>query len=239
MTIRVTTLKSIAAGVAFCLVTIALLWASYGPQDMFRGADRSVHDVESAAADLSRWPFGAAEQHFAIDAASSSRMGFLRREIRKGFPIPKAWRTELEMARTESSLALLSTVNVLINKTPYVTEMRDQWKPPVVFLAEGGDCDCFAAAKYILLRDLGFSADDLRITGLHLRKNKRLHVVLVARTGSGKFEKFVLDNIGNYVRTAIYTDEYVPLISLNENGVWTHNRRGQAMAENFANPAKP
>lgn len=219
---------------------IVLLWAFFGSApDVFRGAERTKLDIEDVATNLSHWPFGAAEKRFETVAAKSSRIRFLQREIRKGFPIPGAWRADLERARQGSGLDLLSTVNVLINKTQYVQEMRDQWKPPTVFLAEGGDCDCFAAAKYILLRNLGFPAKDLRITGVRRRKSKGFHAILVARTGLGKFDRFVLDNIGNYVRTALYTDEYVPVVSLNENSVWTHDKRGQALLKMFANPAKP
>lgn len=240
MTIRAITKKPISVGLAIVLVTIALLWALHGPvRDTFRGAERSAVDVENAAANLAHWPFGAAEKRLATDVARSSRMAFLRREIHKGFPIPKPWQSKLDKLRNRKNLVLLSTVNVLINNTPYVDERRDQWKAPAVFLAEGGDCDCFAAAKYILLRDLGYPAKDLRITGVRLRGKKSLHVVLVARTGSGEFERFVLDNMGNYVRTAIYTDEYVPLLSLNENRIWIHDLRGQILAEKFVNPARP
>lgn len=240
MRVRVVTIKLITGGAVLFFAAITLLWAFYGPaRDTFRGAERTKLPFGNVVANLARWPFGAAETHLETEAAKSSRLMFLQREIRKGFPIPTAWRPELAKSRNKSGLDLLSTVNVLINKTPYVREKRDQWKAPAVFLSEGGDCDCFAAAKYILLRDLGFSAKDLRITGVELRRNKRLHVVLVARTGMGPFDKFVLDNIGNYVRTALYTDEYLPLISLNENGVWTHDNRGRVLAETFVNPPQP
>jgi predicted transglutaminase-like cysteine proteinase len=236
----VITKKSVFGGAVIFLVLAPLLWPDSGPApDVCFSAGSETVDVENAAADLSRWPFGNLEKMFAIDAEKSSRMALLRREIRKGFPVPKAWRPILEKPDNKYGLGRLSTVNALINTTRYVTEKVDQWKPPAVFLAEGGDCDGYAAAKYILLRHLGFPAKDLRITGVRIRKNNSLHAVLVARTGSGKFKNYVLDNIGNYVRSALYTDKYVPLISLNEKGVWIHDPRGQAIAERFANPPLP
>ena len=133
----------------------------------------------------------------------------------------------------------MRTINVLVNKAPYVLEKRDQWKAPSLFLSEGGDCDCFTANKYILLRTLGFPAKDLRITVVRPRNSTTLHVILIARTGSGKFQKYVLDNEGNYVRTALYADEYVPLISVNEIGAWIHRKKGWALVNGFINPEQP
>lgn len=240
MQIRVVTARPTAAWLVFLLAAIVLLGALPGlGQDKFLGAERPKRLFESAVADMARWPFGTAEKRIETDAANSSRMAFLRREIGKGFPINEAWRAALELARNKGGFDLLSTVNRLVNKTPYVHEKSDRWKAPAAFLSEGGDCDCFAVSKYLLLRDLGFPAGDLRITGIQLRKNNRLHAILVARTGPRQSEKFVLDNIGNDVRTAIYTDEYVPLLSLNEDGVWMHDSRARALIQTFTNPPVP
>ncbi len=236
---RVVTSGSLAVGTVFLLGAFALIWALYGARDVFRGADHPVLEAENAVADLTRWPFGPAERRFESDTPESGRIAFLAREVRKGFPVPAAWRPELDNARSRGRLYLLSTVNALINRTSYVPESRDRWKAPEVFLREGGDCDCFATAKYILLRQSGFLAKDLRITGVRLRKDNRLHAILIARTGPGKFERFVLDNASDYVRTALYMDAYVPLISLNEMGVWIHDRQGRALVKSFAFPAEP
>ncbi len=187
-------------------------------------------------ADLERWPFGDKERNYTKQTARSSAMRFLRRAVKDGFPIVAKWRDRLQRVQGEPKLHQLTLINALINAIPYVTDTANEWKHPRIFLAEGGDCDCASVAKYVLLRELGFAAKDLRITGLRIRGDTRIHAVTVARTGPDQFQLFLLDNRRDAVRTALYADEYTPLVSVNEEGVWLHRETAVKYVRPFANP---
>ena len=199
------------------------------------GAGRRAAAEAGLGTDLDRWPFGASEMPWPGGAADSSRMRLLRREVAKGFPVPASWRSVL--AAAPAGLDRLRAVNGLVNTRPYHADDDDEWRTPAVFLAEGGDCDCFAVAKYVLLRSMGVAARDLRITAVQRRREGDLHVVVVARTGPGRFATFVLDNATDYPRTALYMSIHVPLLSLNEDSVWIHDLRGADIADRFIDPA--
>jgi predicted transglutaminase-like cysteine proteinase len=190
----------------------------------------------SLSADLRLWPFGTAEEMIVSDPRKSTGMAFLRRAARDGFPRVDAWRPALHGLRDEPPLQQLSVVNALLNAVPYVADRVSGWTHPRVFLREGGDCDCAAVAKYLLLRDLGFPAKDLRIAVVKIRGDRRNHAVVVVRAGPGALRIFMLDNRSDAVRTALYADEYTPLISISEAGVWLHDERGAKIARHFINP---
>ena len=117
--------------------------------------------------------------------------------------------------------------------------MRDEasdGKQPSIFLTRGGDCDCAAVSKYVLLREMGVAARDIRIVGVASRGKRQLHAVVVVRSGTGKYQFFVLDTLSDVVRSVVYADEYTPLVSVNENGVWVHDERGLLVAPAFADP---
>lgn len=86
---------------------------------------------------------------------------------------------------------LLSEVNRLVNQARYRSDSGDQWSTPSELLANGGDCEDYAIAKYLLLREMGVSADDMRILILRANGNVGEHAVLVVQTSAGPY---VLDN---------------------------------------------
>lgn len=86
---------------------------------------------------------------------------------------------------------LLTEVNRLVNQARYRSESGDQWSTPSELLANGGDCEDYAIAKYLLLRAMGVSADDMRILILRANGNVGEHAVLVVQTSAGPY---VLDN---------------------------------------------
>ena len=152
----------------------------------------------------------------------SRPVAFLRQAVRDRFQIPPSWQPHLDWVRGEPIVHQLHVVNVLVNKTPYVEDPDDQWKLPKEFLINGGDCEEFAIAKYVLLRAMGYSPGTLRIAIVKMWGNSKLHALLVVKGGPGRFETYVLDNLAGAVRTAVYAKSYWPLLSFNEYGVWTH-----------------
>jgi predicted transglutaminase-like cysteine proteinase len=68
----------------------------------------------------------------------------------------------------------------------------DLWSSPLVTLTSGqGDCEDYAIAKLVALRELGFSDQDLRLLVVHERDAHALHAVAAVRF-EGRW--LVLDN---------------------------------------------
>lgn len=221
---------------AVCLAAL-LLFATFPPANVqveFTGG--LIDRPKRLTADLSRWPFGDKERIYTNQPARSGSMRLLRRAVADGFPIVPKWRARLRQAQGSTKFQRLALVNILVNSVPYARDRLNEWRHPRVFLTEGGDCDCSSVAKYVLLRKVGFAAQDIRITGLRIRGRKRVHAVVVVRTGPGQFQRYVLDNRSDNVRTALYTDEFAPFVSLNEEGIWLHGNVAAKYLAPFVNP---
>jgi predicted transglutaminase-like cysteine proteinase len=103
------------------------------------------------------------------------------------------WATALGRLATVDPSRLLREVNRYVNGARYVAEVGngDRWETPVELFLQGGDCEDFAIAKFLLLRALGVSSDDMRILMLAATNSIGPHSVLLVRAGT---ETFVLDN---------------------------------------------
>jgi len=148
---------------------------------------------------------------------------FLRKAVEKGFPVPETWREQLRKIQGTPVGNQLLVVNALVNGIRYTPDKLDNWQYPREFLAKGGDCEDFAIAKYVLLRQLGFRRDDLRVI---LVKKKRgaadYHFVLAVKTGPKPADMLMLDIHHDYPRTIIYCDDYTAILSFNEKELWHH-----------------
>jgi predicted transglutaminase-like cysteine proteinase len=68
----------------------------------------------------------------------------------------------------------------------------DRWTAPLAtFATAKGDCEDYAIAKYVALRDAGFPIDDLRVVLVRDRIRRQDHAVLAARL-DGRW--LILDN---------------------------------------------
>ena len=127
----------------------------------------------------------------------------------------------------------LKLVNRYINKRRYrrdrrkmsssVTEggqarLRNQWSTLLDFLYRGGECDDYATAKYFLLRELGYKADDMRIVVSYDRSVRQHHAVLAIRQADDSSWLLEIDNTIRKSRQSGYRFIY----ALNENGIWDH-----------------
>src|SRR4029453_17925948 len=82
------------------------------------------------------------------------------------------WLSFLDRVRGLSPEGQIRAVNREMNDKPYVTDpvnwhMADYWATPLQFLRKDGDCEDYAIAKYMALRDLGVSVDNMRIVVLN------------------------------------------------------------------------
>jgi predicted transglutaminase-like cysteine proteinase len=82
----------------------------------------------------------------------------------------------------------IATVNRAVNTAlQYMSDyaqhgVADLWSAPLASFASGrGDCEDYAIAKYVALRDAGFPAEDLRLLLVRDRSVHEDHAVLAAR----------------------------------------------------------
>jgi predicted transglutaminase-like cysteine proteinase len=134
------------------------------------------------------------------------------------------WQTVVESLRGEDLITQLRETNVRLNEKPYVSDdvnwgVSDYWETPFQFLRKGGDCEDYAIAKYMMLRDLGIPADEMRIVVLKDLALRIDHAVLAVYIDG---TPFILDNRYSNIVPANLLPDYQPLYSINENGWWLH-----------------
>jgi predicted transglutaminase-like cysteine proteinase len=120
--------------------------------------------------------------------------------------------------------AKLEAVNAAVNRHPYVTSMRNwgesnRWETPLEFLRQGGQCQDYAIAKYLALRDAGVPADRLRLVVL---RDMRLGIDHAVTVAYGEGEAWVLDNQSAALAPADSLLHYQPYYSISEEGWWLH-----------------
>jgi predicted transglutaminase-like cysteine proteinase len=83
------------------------------------------------------------------------------------------------------------------------------WPTPLMtFAINAGDCKDYALAKYVALRELGFSADDLRIVVGYIRASGEYHAITTIRY-AGRW--LILDNRTSEIRLDGDIADYEPL----------------------------
>ena len=131
-----------------------------------------------------------------------------------------------EMA-DKSTVEKLNFVNKLINKFKYISDIKnwkqkDFWASPQKMMEKGGgDCEDYAIAKYLMLRKLGISEDDMFIM-VGVYANNQGHAMLaVYDHDSDQF--YILDNNSSKLQTEKSMDnKFLPIYSLNEKKAWNN-----------------
>ena len=129
----------------------------------------------------------------------------------------------IDSAKARDGRARLGEVNRAINLAiKPASDMAlygqiDVWSPPLATLAKGaGDCEDYAIAKFVALRQAGIAPDDLRIVILHDTISGEDHAVAAARLDG---HWLTLDNR----RMAMVEDSdvrnYRPIFAINQHGV--------------------
>ncbi len=98
--------------------------------------------------------------------------------------------------------------------------LRNQWSTLLEFLERGGDCEDYATAKYFLLREMGYAADDMRVVVSYDRSVREHHAVLAIRRDDGASWLLEIDNTIRKTRQYGYRFIY----AVNENGIWDHEQ---------------
>jgi predicted transglutaminase-like cysteine proteinase len=125
--------------------------------------------------------------------------------------------------RAHDGRARIELANRTINESiRYVTDLvqhgvPDLWLSPLAVLASGqGDCEDYAIAKYVALREAGVAADDLELLLVRDQAVRQDHAVLAVRH-EGRW--LVLDNRHPALLETAKLTHFTPLYVLDEAGV--------------------
>lgn len=137
------------------------------------------------------------------------------------------WRDLIRRLAGKPRRDQIDAVNAHFNRFPYVVDpanwnVADYWTSPLQFLAKSGDCEDYAIAKFVTLRQLGFGNDELRLVVLDDLNLRTPHAVLVVADGS---RLLVLDNQIPQVVEAGRILHYKPIYSINEERWWLHRQK--------------
>jgi len=131
----------------------------------------------------------------------------------------------VELGRQRESLGMLGRINRAVNLSIRPVSdwaqygIADYWATPLETLGSGaGDCEDYAIVKYVVLRESGIAADDLRLLVVRDIKNRENHAVLAVRYNG---EWLILDNRTLVMVNADEALHYYPLFALDQRGVRT------------------
>lgn len=135
-----------------------------------------------------------------------------------------AWSDFIESLRGRDPAEQVRLVNDHLNQIRFIEDRdnwgaKDYWAAPGEFFGRGGDCEDYALTKYLSLRKLGFSAEQLRLVVLKDKRRRVAHAILVVELEG---ESLVLDNLSDRVLSWSDVGHYKPLYSLNEDSAWLH-----------------
>ncbi len=147
-----------------------------------------------------------------------------------------AWRRFLDSLAGQPRMAQLAAVNRYMNHKRYIVDprnygVRDYWAAPGQFLSRDGDCEDYAIAKFMSLKTLGFTNDEMRIVVLQDLNLGIAHAILVVYLDG---HALVLDNQIEDVVSADTVRHYRPIYSINERHWWLYRTRLQTMSTRTA-----
>lgn len=138
-------------------------------------------------------------------------------------PAAKRYLAIVDAVKARSGRARLEEVNRQINGAiRYTNDMTqhgvpDRWSAPVATLASGrGDCEDYAIAKYVILREAGYPSVDLRFLLVRDRIARDDHAVLAARLDG---QWLILDNRFAAIPEDHRMHNFTPLYALDHEGV--------------------
>ncbi len=129
----------------------------------------------------------------------------------------------IDAVKSKSGRAQLDEANRGVNAAiRYVTDFSqygeaDRWSAPLAtFATAKGDCEDYAIAKYVALRDAGFPIDDLRVVLVRDRAIRQDHAVLAARL-DGRW--LILDSLRAELIEDSRLPNFTPIFAIGHRGV--------------------
>jgi predicted transglutaminase-like cysteine proteinase len=136
----------------------------------------------------------------------------------------------IEQGRKRQGRARIGEINRAVNLSirPMADWMQhgidDVWSAPLATFASGaGDCEDYAIAKYVALREAGTVADDLRLVIVRDVRRNADHAVAAVRFEG---EWLILDNRHLALVNAAEVPHFSPLFVLDHRGVGEFNTAG-------------
>ncbi len=125
--------------------------------------------------------------------------------------------------KSKSGRARLDEANRAVNAAiHYVSDFAqfgeaDRWSAPLAtFATAKGDCEDYAIAKYVALREAGFPLDEMRLVLVRDRAVRQDHAVLAARLDD---RWLILDNRRSELTADSDASSLTPLFAINHRGV--------------------
>lgn len=148
-------------------------------------------------------------------------------------PGAQAWQAMIQSQTGHAPMDQLLNINRFLNNWQYKADSenygrRDYWATPLEFLRRSGDCEDYAIAKYITLRQLGYPAERLRLVVVRDTVRDLAHAVLAVYLDD---EVYVMDNLTSAVLPQDDVSHYVPYYSTNEASRWAHVTPLQQLAD--------
>jgi predicted transglutaminase-like cysteine proteinase len=152
-----------------------------------------------------------------------------------------AWQAMMRDQAGRDRLAQLEAVNRFLNDWRYRDDAenygrRDYWASPLEFLRRSGDCEDYAITKYVTLRELGFTAEELRLVVVHDAQRDLAHAVLAVYLDD---QVYILDNLTAAPLPQDQRAQYVPYYSINETTRWAHVKPVEALVATSASGHAP
>ena len=130
----------------------------------------------------------------------------------------------IKAVKSKSGRAQLEEANLGVNAAiHYVSDLAqfgelDRWSTPLAsFATTKGDCEDYAIAKYVALREAGFPQGELRLLLGRDRTVRQDHAVLAARL-DGRW--LILDNRWSELREDSADLNFTPLFAIDHGGVF-------------------
>jgi predicted transglutaminase-like cysteine proteinase len=152
-----------------------------------------------------------------------------------------AWQTMVRNQAGRVPLDQLDTINRFLNGWRYKEDTvnygrPDYWATPLEFFLRSGDCEDYAIAKYVTLRQLGFAAEQLRLVVVHDTMRELAHAVLAVYLDD---QVYILDNLTRMVLPQEQVTHYIPYYSINETTRWAHVTPARTLASSSASGRTP
>jgi predicted transglutaminase-like cysteine proteinase len=152
-----------------------------------------------------------------------------------------AWQSMIESQQGRPPIDQLRAVNRFLNAWGYKTDdqnygRRDYWATPLEFLQSSGDCEDYAIVKYVTLRRLGFTREQLRLVVVRDVARDLAHAVLAVYLDD---QVYILDNLTSAILPQERVANYVPYYSVNETTRWAHVPPANTMLSAGSQPMTP
>jgi len=159
-----------------------------------------------------------------------SRFQQQERETFTGFPLEAIafWKRGLELSRGGNTFETLDAVHRHFKQVPYVSDranylVADRWSTPLEFIANGGDCECYATAQFMALVRGGWPREHLFVVNGTLPDGEAHTIVIASTRENGRHVWWALDSRRDLTEPLALTD-LTPTTVMNQEQTWLYGR---------------